>query len=204
MVSAGVAIALGTFGAWLVGPLPDAPDARELPDAESGLGLNPGESAAFVSTVTNRWIALVLHVLGCGLLGSGAGLGSPILIILAVAILATLPFAAWTVSVNDHGLQMCSVAKHPAVRVPIREIEYAEATAVDAFGKYGGIGLRTRGNGSSALIARKGPALLVKLSADRNITATVDHPELAARLINDLVRHHRGSAASGRGESASS
>lgn len=76
----------------------------------------------------------------------------------------------------------------PRKRVPLADIASAEARDIKAL-SMGGIGIRMHPlTGDTAYKVRGGPALLLTLRTGRRVFVSVDAPERAAGLLNDLIR----------------
>jgi hypothetical protein len=73
----------------------------------------------------------------------------------------------------------------PRLTMPLREIEYAEVTALRP-SEWGGWGYRMR-PGGRGVILRAGPGVRLRLSEDRQFVASTRDPQTAAGLINTLI-----------------
>jgi hypothetical protein len=109
----------------------------------------------------------------------------PQLTSLAAALLVWL-LAAIDVTVDVGGLTVTSVlGRFRWKRIPVERIAHAEATGIEPL-RWGGWGYRLIKHGS-AIVLRRGPGLRVDLVDGRVFAVTVDDPEPAAALLNDLV-----------------
>lgn len=122
------------------------------------------------------------------------------LVLVAVLLVVT---ARWTVRVDAAGLTARSWASIVRVRVPMVEVEWAEADTVDPLGDFGGWGFRigwgsrigagetVGGLGTVGVIVRTGTALVIHRSAGRTFVVTVDGAATAAALLNALAERSR-------------
>jgi hypothetical protein len=170
---------------------PAAPRAA-APTAPATANLAPGERAVWVGRASSPATAAAFAVGAVALAALGVLTGNG----WGVAVGATLvPAAVWFSSVrvtaSHAGVRVAYGPAGPAAKhVPLDQIERAEAAEIEPR-KWGGWGYRWAGRGRSAVVLRRGPGLVLRLRDGRVFGVTVDSPDAAAGLLNDLVmRHH--------------
>ncbi|PXY32151.1 DUF1648 domain-containing protein [Prauserella muralis] len=191
----GVSGAAGALAAVVAGPgtAPERP-AGAAPEGPS-LGLAPGERAAWVGRTTNVGLAVLLALLVPAialatilLTAAGPALAA-YLAIGAVSVLVALALARISVVVDSTGVTIRMGAFGlPRRHVPLGDIADARVEQLGVLSG-GGFGVRVNPvSGYTAYKIRTGPALALHLRSGYRILATVDRPEQAAGLVNDLVR----------------
>ncbi|MFI6698496.1 hypothetical protein ACIBJC_05865 [Streptomyces sp. NPDC050509] len=121
-------------------------------------------------------VALLMSVVGC----VAAGL---------LILFGTLAFVHVAVSVDEE----CLEVRCGHIGLPRRRIEFAQVVDADFAPRvtprqWGGWGYRWRPEMGTAVVVRRGEALVLKLGDGRTFTVTVDDAESAVRII----RHRLG------------
>ncbi|MFA5565282.1 MAG: hypothetical protein WDA77_05065 [Acidimicrobiia bacterium] len=176
------------------------PATEPLPPEASRASLEPHELA------NASWTEVIVmpgfHPL------AGGGIVATILLALmatwrtlAIASVAALTLAAltlllvamgrWTVTINAHGLVASPFFGRPRTRIPLNEIISAEVTTVKPFQEFGGWGYRVGRGGTVGIVIRRGKALKVHRSGQRDLIITIDNAAAGAALLNTLVEHSR-------------
>ncbi len=189
----GGSVAAGGLAALLA---PDVPPDRVL-DADPGaqtVGLRDGQRATWTGSSTNVALAalsaltppVVVVLIG---LVTGSGPGWAVLVVpTAIGVLAGLGVARVRANVDADGVTIrMGFLGMPLRTIPLAEIASATTEDLTLFGM-GGLGVRTTVSGDTAYTCRGGPALVLTLRSARRVLATVDRPEEAAGLVNDLLR----------------
>lgn len=184
-----LATAAGVLG-WWVQPAQRAPETRH---SVPPLPLAAGEQPVWLETATADRTpvailggAILATALGA-LLGWAAGAAWPVLVGLAAAALVCLVVAATTlayrVRVAADGLTVTSLAGLPRFHVPIGEISAVRVDDdVAPIGRYGGYGVRMTA-GTTAVIVRRGPAIVVDRAGGRSFAVVVDDAATGAALL---------------------
>ncbi len=198
IVLVGISVAAGVVS-WLVAP--DVPPKRSAVAVGSeSAGLNPGERAAWVGTATNAGLAVlcvavppvVLVVVGA--LSGTTAAWSTYLVPLGIGVLAAVGIARVHVTVDATAVTIrMGALGYPRRTVPLVDITSAGTESLTLLGG-GGLGVRTNSSGDVAFKCRSGAALVLTLRSNRRVIATVDHPDEAAGLVNDLVRQAQNRA----------
>lgn len=195
-VTLGVSAAAAALGAVIAGP--GVPPTRRDGDERPGpsLGLAPGERAAWVGGTTNVAMAVLLALtppailLLAGLLtGFGSALAGYAIAVVSAIVVALL-LARLRVAVDTTGVTIRMGAFGlPRRHVPLGDIAGADVESLSVLGA-GGFGIRVNPvSGYTAYKIRSGPALALRLHSGYRVLVTVDRPEQAAGLVNDLIRH---------------
>ncbi|MFE3826998.1 hypothetical protein [Streptomyces sp. NPDC059092] len=135
-----------------------------------------GVELAVESSWNSGPVALLMSVVGC----VAAGL---------LILFGTLAFVHVAVSVDEE----CLEVRCGHIGLPRRRIEFAQVVDADFAPRvtprqWGGWGYRWRPEMGTAVVVRRGEALVLKLGDGRTFTVTVDDAESAVRVI----RHRLG------------
>jgi len=185
-----VLVAGGAFSAAIVGPL--RPPAPPAPAPLPSVGLQPGERAVWTSHATSRPLqAMGVVALGLGGVFVAAGPRWPALVMFVVA-LAGLGLSEIHVKVGAEGLRV----DYGPWRLPRQHIDLDDVVSAEAIDvrptEWGGWGYRwVPWKNASAVVLRAGPGICLNRADGRRFVVTVDDPEAAAGLLNDL-RHGAG------------
>lgn len=193
-VLAGVSVAAAGVAALVAGP--GVPAARQVPvrPRPASVGLTPGQRAAWVGGTTNPVIALTFLSVALlpALIGWFTGNSVPLAVQLVLAVVAVL--GAWSlwrlrVTVDPAGV---TIRMGPLgvwrKRVPLDHIASADTSTLSTW-SHGGLGVRVNPlTGNVAYKLRGGEALTLGLRDGQQVHITVDRPEQAAGLVNDLLR----------------
>jgi len=184
-------LALG-LGAWFL--LPREPLRGDPAAPAPELGLAEGQRAAWTGSVSagTGLIVVVTAVLVLGLAVAATTLAAvgwaawpSLLVVVLVLLLATT--LRWRVAAGPSGLVVRSAAGWPVFRIPAAAIVQARAVRVEAFGEFGGWGLRwAPGHGRRGrfgVIVRSGEALEVTRRDGRVFVVTVADAETAAAVL---------------------
>jgi hypothetical protein len=164
------------------------PIIHPLAAAPASVGLRAGEIAAWAGRASSRTMAL----LGVAdlLVAAIVAIVTPVPVALVLLVLAPvlLLFAEITVTVDRRGLRVAfGPLRWPVRHLPLSSIAQAEVIDVRPM-QWGGWGYRwAPGRAATAVVLRAGPGLKVMLNDGRAFVVTVDHPDYAAGLLNDLV-----------------
>ena len=186
VVIVGMPVLLGAGSALLARGQLEAP-AHGLPP--HSLRLAEGEQATWWQRLRAPWSLLILLlaieplVLGVLLDSLALSVGSAVLVAVAVGV------SSIRVSADHRGLIVrWGPLGWPTTTVPLHDI--ARATAIDVSPiEWGGWGYRgsLRLFGRAAIVLRAGPGLRLDLRSGKVMTVTVDDPETAAGLLNQLI-----------------
>jgi hypothetical protein len=184
------AIALGAAAAALESgrPAPVRPDRRAGPPPS--VGLAPGQRAVWLGRASSRLLIVVTVPVAVGLAAAALLVGPPegwILLLGAVAIgVAAILTTTIDVTVAPTGVRVgFGPFGVPRKVIPLERIERADAIDVEPLA-WGGWGYRVPRPGTSAVVLRRGPGVLLELTGNRRFVVTVDGAPDAAGLINDL------------------
>jgi uncharacterized membrane protein len=166
-------------------------DAAGAPGAAT-IGLGAGEHAVWVGHASSPGMALGGSLAALGLAAGGLfadGAAGWILIVSAVVVALALTWLSIVrVTASERGVRIAfGPFGVPSKHMPLDRIERAEATEIEPL-RWGGWGYRWAGPGRSAVVVRRGPGLVLDLRDGRRFAVTVDEPEPAAGLLNDLRR----------------
>lgn len=188
----GVCALVGVL-AWAIAPDVPPTKTRSAAGTES-VGLASGERAVWIGGTTNLPLAAfcafgpaaVLAMIS--LLSSASAAWGVVALTTAVGVLAALGVSRVQVTVDSDGVAIrMGVLGYPRRTVPLSDITSATTESLTLLGA-GGLGVRTNTSGDVYYKCRGGAALALTLNSNRRVIATVDHPDQAAGLVNDLVR----------------
>lgn len=188
-----VVVLAGLLGALSVvaAPVGEAEPDTSAPD--SGLRLRPDERVTWVGTASSRPVlltAVVVGALGAVLVALTRPWG--LLLLLLAAVLAWTH--SMTVRVDDDGVRAhFGPLAWPCSTTRLDALEQARAMHIQPL-QWGGWGWRVSRRGT-ALVARRGPGLVLSRRGRRDLAITVDRAEEAAEVVNALLV--RRSAAGG-------
>jgi hypothetical protein len=159
--------------------------------AAATVGLARSEHAVWVGHASSRVLAAAGLVVALGLavaaMRAGGGAAPAGLAGAAALALTTAAFSTVRVTVSSAGVRIAfGPLGAPAKRIPLDQVAQAEATLIEPLA-WGGWGYRWAGRGRTAVVLRRGPGLVLELRDGRRFAVTVDSPEQAAGLLNDLV-----------------
>jgi hypothetical protein len=184
------AFALGAAGAVLESgrPAPARPD--RLTGPLPTVGLAPGQRAVWLGRASSRLLIVVTLPAAAGLAIAALIVGPPegwiLLFAAAVVGVAAALTATIDVTVAPTGVRVgFGPFGVPRKVIPLDRIERADAIDVEPRA-WGGWGYRTPRPGTSAVVLRRGPGVLLELAGNRRFVITVDGAPEAAGLINDL------------------
>lgn len=144
-----------------------------------------GVQIALESNWTSGVAPLVMSVVGCG----AAGL---------LMLYGTLAFVHVAVKVDGDALEVrCGHMGLPRRRILLTHVVGAEFVPRVTPRQWGGWGYRWRPEQGTAVVVRRGEALLLRLGDGRTFTVTVDNAEAAVRFIRDRLRLPAGGKTSG-------
>ena len=195
------AVTAGALASLIAGPAAKtgARGGGLSPDKPS-VDLAPGERATWIGG-TRSPVALAIVAIGVVatvvlplLLGNedlnfavllpGIAIGGVVLLLLA-SLKTVVDSSGVGVRIGALGL----LRRH----VPLAEIDSAETSTLSMFAN-GGLGVRVNPvTGDTAYKLRGGPALTLNLTSGKRVLISVDRPEGAAGLVNDLLRERAGS-----------
>ncbi|MEU7279870.1 hypothetical protein AB0A69_13955 [Streptomyces sp. NPDC045431] len=148
-----------------------------------------GVELAVESPWTSGVAALLMAVIGC----VAAGL---------LVLFGTLAFVHVELTVDHEALEVrCGHMGLPRRRIPLKHVVCAEFAPSVTPRQWGGWGYRWRPEKGTAVVVRRGEALVLTLGDGRSFTVTVDDAEGAVRFIRRrLPLHHRESRRESRRE----
>ncbi len=172
---------------------PPLPTTAPLSPSAPRLALRPGEHATWIRDVTARAYgsaiaAVVLLAALTGVLTREWAVAA--LMGVAFGFLLVM-FLHWTVTVDATGLTVRPLIGRPRIRVPLNEVESAEAVTVRPIAEFGGFGIRGGKGGRIGVIVRKGEGLQVHRTGERVFVVTVDDAATGAALLNSLAARDR-------------
>lgn len=187
-VAAATAVMSGAIG-YRIAPR-TVPGASRAPAVEV-LKIGRTEQVSWSRTVRSRPVLLVaaaLAVAGVGLVVAGPS-GSPsigaVVLVGLGAALALLHGSA-RVTVDRRGLRVAlGPLGWPRIVIPAADVASAVAADVSALGDFGGWGYKVW-PGSTGVLLRSGPAIVVTRRSGRRFTVTVDDATTAAELLNGV------------------
>ena len=185
---------LGALAGWmLAGPVPDLPGvpAHQV-GSIAAVPLAPGANPVWQHH--QRSLVLGGMSIGLGVAGLVLVVVNPVLgVVLVVCALVTAPLASINAVVDAGGLSVrFGPFGWPCKRVPLERIAAVEATEVEPL-EWGGWGYRIL-PGSSAVVLRRGPAIVVALTDGRRFAVTVDDPERGAGLLEAYRQRAAGAS----------
>lgn len=134
-----------------------------------------GVELAIVSTWTSGIAPLLMSVVGC----VAAGL---------LMLYGTLAFVHVAVTVNSDFIEIrCGHMGLPRRRIPLAQVVGAEFAPTVTPRQWGGWGYRWRPEMGTAVIVRRGEAVVFTLGDGRTFTVTVDDAEAAVRAVRDRL-----------------
>lgn len=162
----------------------------QTPDVVEPLALGPTERVVWTRTLGSVWpyaVAAVLVIAGIVMLVAGVATGA---MLLGVSFVV-LAFARITVTVDPSGLRVrFGLLPWPTKHVPIANIERASAIELLPV-EWGGWGYRiaapAKGFKRTAVVLRKGEAIHLQLTNNREFAVTVGGAAEAAALLNAYV-----------------
>ncbi|ASR34055.1 hypothetical protein BAY61_02585 [Prauserella marina] len=171
------------------------PTAQTPPSPEGpSVGLEPGQRASWLGGTTSFVAAATIVPVVLLLFGIETVSGTPVpivayLIVLGTGLVLGLVMSRLGVVVNENGVTIrFGILGFPRRHVPLSDIASADTGSL-GFWSLGGFGIRANpATGTMAYKLRGGPALKLTLRGGQVVWATVDRPEQAAGLINDLLR----------------
>ncbi|WP_328723275.1 hypothetical protein OHT52_29770 [Streptomyces sp. NBC_00247] len=135
-----------------------------------------GVEIALDSNWTSGVVPLVMSVVGC----VAAGL---------LMLYGTLAFVHVAVKVDGDALEVrCGHMGLPRRRILLTHVVGAEFVPRVTPRQWGGWGYRWRPEQGTAVVVRRGEALLLRLGDGMSFTVTVDNAEAAVRFIRDRLR----------------
>ncbi|MDI3389019.1 hypothetical protein QIS99_22890 [Streptomyces sp. B-S-A8] len=144
-----------------------------------------GIQLAVGSSWTSGSGALVMAVVGC----VAAGL---------LMLFGTLAFVHVAVRVDEESIEVrCGHIGLPRRRIPLSHIVDAEVAPQVCPRQWGGWGYRWRPEKGTAVIVRRGEAVVLNLGDGHKFTVTVDDAESAVRVIQDRLRMRSTGPAAG-------
>ncbi|MER7951326.1 hypothetical protein ABTY59_28415 [Streptomyces sp. NPDC096079] len=136
-----------------------------------------GITLAVESPWTSGAAALLMAVIGC----VAAGL---------LVLFGTLAFVHVAVRVDDRAMEVrCGHMGVPRRRIPLAQVVGADFAPSVTPRQWGGWGYRWRPEQGTAVIVRRGEALVLRLGDGLTFTVTVDDAESAVRVIRDRLPH---------------
>ncbi|EMF58068.1 lipoprotein [Streptomyces bottropensis ATCC 25435] len=130
-----------------------------------------GIELAVDSAWTSGTAPLVMAVVGC----IAAGL---------LVLFGTLAFVHVSVKVDDECLEVrCGHIGVPRRRIPLSQVADADFAACVTPHQWGGWGYRWRPEKGTAVVVRRGEAVVLRLWDGHTFTITVDNAETAVRVI---------------------
>lgn len=157
------------------------PPSPEITKPLLAIEVDQGERVSWVSKTSVRWPLLVLLPLSVVFLMLPNWFK---LIGLAFVVLAFL-FASVYVSVDTEGLRVLLGGGVRAKKIDLDRVAVAEVIDLEP-AAWGGWGYRVT-PGGSAVVLRRGDALVVTMDNDRKFAVTVDDAATGAALLNGLV-----------------
>ncbi|MFJ8648531.1 hypothetical protein ACIRNI_20725 [Streptomyces sp. NPDC093546] len=138
-----------------------------------------GIELAVESPWTSGVAALLMAVVGC----VTAGL---------LVLFGTLAFVHVELTVDHDALEVrCGHMGLPRRRIPLTQVVGADFAASVTPRQWGGWGYRWRPEKGTAVVVRRGEALVLTLGDGRSFTVTVDDAEGAVRFIRHRLHLHR-------------
>ncbi|WEB43807.1 hypothetical protein MOV08_34060 [Streptomyces yunnanensis] len=138
-----------------------------------------GVGLAVNSTWTSGLAPLVMAVVGC----VAAGL---------LVLFGTLAFVHVAVRVDDDCLEVrCGHLGVPRRRIPLDTVVGADFAPRVTPRHWGGWGYRWRPEQGTAVVVRRGEAMVLRLGDGRTFTVTVDDAEGAVRCVRERLRLRR-------------
>lgn len=177
-------LVLGFAGLWVgyqLGKRWYAPPVMEPSGPAVTIEVADGETVSWVKKTSVRWPMLVLLPLSVVFLALPGWFK---VIGLAFVVLAFL-FSSVYVAVNDQGLEVLLGGSVRAKKIELARIRTVEPIDLEP-AAWGGWGYRVV-PGASAVVLRRGDALVVTMENDRRFAVTVEDAATGAALLNGLV-----------------
>ncbi|MDQ8702507.1 hypothetical protein RCO28_08365 [Streptomyces sp. LHD-70] len=144
-----------------------------------------GIKLAVDSSWTTGFGALIMAVVGCVAVG-------------LLVLFGTLAFVNVAVRVDQDSLEVrCGHMGLPRRRIPLSHIVGAEFVPDVCPRQWGGWGYRWRPEKGTAVIVRRGEAVVLNLGDGHKFTVTVDDAESAVQVIKDRLRMRSTGPAAG-------
>lgn len=194
-----VAVLLGVAAGLLAGADPHLPAADPVPADAARLDLPAEARTMWLTRCTVRgevfwWAGIALWLAAAVTITSLSAQWW----LLAVLLLPALPLLAnlhWTLQIDATGLHARALLGWPRLTVRAEETLRADVVTVHPFTEFGGWGLRSRVDGTSGLVLRRGEAVQVQATDERTFVVTTDDATRAAALLNTMAARSRGQAA---------
>jgi hypothetical protein len=188
LVGFGVAVLVAAIGVVLA---PDVPATKKLRAEERTLDLAAGEQAYWASTarsgrgVVALPIGAVLVIVAVFTI-----LGLPVWLTIIVGLLlaSLVTMLAWHVVVDRRGLTVTGMLGFPRFHIPVENVVAATAIDINAFGEFGGWGVRVGRSGDWGVVVRSGDAIEVERKHGAPFVVTVDDAATGAGLLTSLAR----------------
>ncbi|MEU3273709.1 DUF1648 domain-containing protein [Saccharomonospora sp. NPDC006951] len=170
--------------------------AAQTPPSPQGpsVGLEAGQRASWLGGTTSFVATATIVPVVLVLFGIETVSGTPVPIVAYIAVLGVglvlgLVMSKLSVVVNENGVTIrFGNLGFPRRHIPLNDLASADTGSL-GFWSLGGFGIRANpATGTVAYKLRSGPALKLTLRGGQTVWATVDRPEQAAGLINDLLR----------------
>lgn len=197
-VTVAAALVGGAIGAWAAGPSPTPPPATTGPRPDDPRTDLPGGVPVWRGVTptgpTLRVVAALLPIVGIGTWWV-AGYGPALVVFLATVVVVAS--SRYDVTIGPAGVVVRGALGWPRTTQKLSTLVRAEVADVRPF-DYGGWGWRYAG-GTTAVLTRRGPALVVERSDGARLAVSLEHPQEAAALLNGLLdrreehRHATGS-----------
>lgn len=194
VLAVAVSVIVGLLAARALGPRPPRPVATTIPAASSGVLAPRGRAWSSDVSLHPAFLLLLLIPLAL-ILTVGLGLGewfTPLLVLLIIGGIGAVTWR-WHLAIDQSGFSCRAAVGWPNVRIPLTEIESAEALRDVSLFTYGGPGLRV-GRSGSALMLRGGEAVKLNLSDGTEFLVTTPDAGVGAALINQLAVEQRSRA----------
>jgi hypothetical protein len=176
---------------FLIAPTWLADSPEQSPAAVASVPTGVTAWSATVTAPLFAWLGVAMIGLAVTLVvltAVGAGAGGVNVVAPVIFLIASLPMlvlARLRVSVDDRGLRVVSwMFGIPLKSLALPAIESAHTDTLEPL-QWGGWGYRVM-SGRSAIVLRKGPALVVNLTNGKQFALTLDEPETPAALLSLL------------------
>ncbi|MET0725384.1 MAG: DUF1648 domain-containing protein [Leifsonia sp.] len=190
IIGGGIAAAILTgLGAWFVLPS-RAADAASAPTPESPVVVAPGERLVWTRRASTARgliaVPLVLAVVAFIPVLVDPSAWWITALILAVDVLASLTLVA-RVTVDARGLTVRALLGIRLLHVPIAAVASASVVDVDAFGEFGGWGVRMDATGRRGVVLASGEALQVQRVSGAPVLVAVEDARTGAAVLAGLA-----------------
>lgn len=176
---------------WLLNPPPAAPPrqvSKPLPAGAPVLEVSPGERVAWVGHTApmhgGGMLALALVLLVAAVVTWMASPWAALIPVLIGALLVMTLHARLTIDTSGVRLSSGPVTW---IRLPLGEIQSANATEVRPLREFGGFGLRFSGE-RRGYVTRRGEALELRQADGSATVISLDDADGAAAVVNTLLR----------------